>query len=429
MVKEGLGKRNQIIVVGIKACEVAEALGKRKNTLFVYQREQKGTGHAGRVALKALEERKFSGNIYVFPGDMGLITPEAIRKFKKTFENSDYDMIVLTGIYTGDPSQNYYGRIIRVPGNEEQVIEIKEYKDILSLKKNYEVDFRGKKYRFSKKELLGIKEFNAGVYAFRGGKLQKYIKKITLDNVQGEMYLTELVSIFNKNSLSVGALITKDSNVILAFNNRTVLKRMDELARDRVYDKLKDIITIKDREDFFIFDEVAERILELDKEGKPLDITIGKGAHIGRGVVLNGGVTIKKNAYLEGNVHLGENVTVWEGVHLSTYPNQVLKIGKGSEILQGDIVKGNLEIGENTRIESSVNMTGSDEYPTRIGNNVLIKGTSYVFGSIIEDDLWIEHSVLKKKYVERVLKKDGTVQPVRYVLPLPEGIDSLRDIP
>ncbi len=428
MVKEGLGRRNQIIVVGIKACEVAEALGKRKNTLFLYQKERKGTGHAVRVALKALGEKRFAGNVYVFPGDMGLITAGAIRKFKRTFENSDDDMIVLTGIYSGEPEQNYYGRIIRVPDNEGQVMEIKEYKDILNLKQSYEVNFARKKYRFSRKELLETKEFNAGVYAFRGDKLQKYIKNISLDNVQGEMYVTEMISIFNKHSLSVGALITEDSNVILAFNNRSVLKRMDELARDRVYDKLKDIIAIKDREDFFICDEVAQRILELDKEGKPLDIIVGKGAHIGRGVILSRGIHIKKNSFLEGNVCLAENVTIWEGVHLSTYPHQTLKIGRGSEILQGDIVKGNLEIGENTRIESSVNMTGSDEYPTRIGNDVLIKGTSYVFGSIIEDGVWIEHSVLKNKYVEKIVQKDGKIQPVKYVLPLPEGMDSLRDI-
>ncbi|MCK7527325.1 MAG: hypothetical protein MZV64_61835 [Ignavibacteriales bacterium] len=71
----------------------------------------------------------------------------------------------------------------------------------------------------------------------------------------------------------------------------------------------------------------------------------------------------------------------------------------------GDIIKGNIEIGDDSRIESSVNMTGSDDYPLRIGKKVLIKGTSYVFGSIIEDEVYIEHSVLIKKRVERLMKK------------------------
>ncbi|MBK7265416.1 MAG: hypothetical protein IPI12_03565 [Ignavibacteriales bacterium] len=76
----------------------------------------------------------------------------------------------------------------------------------------------------------------------------------------------------------------------------------------------------------------------------------------------------------------------------------------------GDIIKGNITIGENSTIESSVNMTGSDEHPLIIGKNVLIKGTSYVFGSIIEDDIHIEHSVIIKKRVNRQIRKDGAIQ-------------------
>lgn len=73
-------------------------------------------------------------------------------------------------------------------------------------------------------------------------------------------------------------------------------------------------------------------------------------------------------------------------------------------------------------------MTGSDEYPLKIGKNVLIKGTSYVFGSIIENDIYIEHSVLIRKHVQRVMKNDGTVLPLRYYLPMPQGIDAVEGL-
>ncbi|MCK7525984.1 MAG: hypothetical protein MZV64_54430 [Ignavibacteriales bacterium] len=46
-------------------------------------------------------------------------------------------------------------------------------------------------------------------------------------------------------------------------------------------------------------------------------------------------------------------------------------------------------------------MTGSDEFPLRIGKNVLIKGSSYLFGSIVEDGVSIEHSVLIKKKLKQ----------------------------
>ena len=122
------------------------------------------------------------------------------------------------------------------------------------------------------------------------------------------------------------------------------------------------------------------------------------------------------------------------GIEINNRGNRFQLLGDGraivagSEILQGDIVKGNTIIGKHTRIESSVNITGSDEFPTRIGDNVLIKGTSYVFGAIIESGCWIEHSVIIKQHVDCVRKKDGTIQKIKYFLPLPEGIDSLRPI-
>jgi bifunctional UDP-N-acetylglucosamine pyrophosphorylase/glucosamine-1-phosphate N-acetyltransferase len=73
-------------------------------------------------------------------------------------------------------------------------------------------------------------------------------------------------------------------------------------------------------------------------------------------------------------------------------------------------------------------MTGSDEFPIVIGDNVTIKGTSYIFGSKIDNDVFVEHSILIKKNVDRVLMKNGEVKKIRFFLPSPEGIDSISDL-
>jgi hypothetical protein len=39
----------------------------------------------------------------------------------------------------------------------------------------------------------------------------------------------------------------------------------------------------------------------------------------------------------------------------------------------------------------------------------------------------IEQCFLKCKRVRAVKREDGAVQPVRFFLPLPEGMDSIRD--
>jgi len=215
---------------------------------------------------------------------------------------------------------------------------------------------------------------------------------------------------------------------LMGFNNKSVLHQMDSIARHKVYNLLKDIIEIEDPEDFFIHDKVIKEIIEHDKNGDVLDISIGKGVYLGKGVKINSNLNLKKNVFVDGNIHFGKNVTVWQNVHISTFPNQTMKIGDHVEIFWNNIIKGNLQIGENSRIESSVNMTGSDEYPTRIGKNVTIKGTSYIFGSKIDDDIFVEHSVLIKKQVDRHIKKNGEIQKVRFYLPMPEGIDSVSEL-
>ena len=198
---------NIIVVVGIKAKDVIEVIGKRKATLFGYQETQNGTGHAVQVALQKLNSSFNNGIIYVLPGDMGLIDKETIGSMRKEFLKSKSDMLVLTGLYDGNPGENLYGRIIRVKDTDEngnssgddsgKVIEIIEHKDILALKddKPYKIKFNGKTYSYTKKELLKNNEFNSGVYAFDFKKLTSLINSLSSDNVQNEIYITEMISL------------------------------------------------------------------------------------------------------------------------------------------------------------------------------------------------------------------------------------------
>lgn len=431
---------NVLVVVGIKAKDVMEVIGKRKATLFAYQESQNGTGHAVQVALNKINKSFSDGIVYILPGDMGLIDEETILTIKKEFVKAGSDMLVLTGLFEGDIKNNSYGRIIRVKEKDTtgkssgkdagKVIEIMEAKDIdaLPAEKPYRVVYNKKTYEYSKQELKDNREFNSGVYVFKYKKLTELINSLSSNNVQNEIYITDLISLFNKKNYSVTAANPHSPYVVMGFNNKSVLKEMEDVARKKVYEQLKDIIEIDDPDDFFIHEEIVDEIIETDKKNIPLDVKIGKGVYIGKGVKLNYNIELKKNVFVDGNVQFGQNVIIWQNVHLSALPNQILKIGNNVEILWGDIIKGNIEIGDDSRIESSVNMTGSDEYPLRIGKKVLIKGTSYVFGSIIEDEVYIEHSVLIKKQVEKVIKKDGTVLPIRFYLPMPEGIDAIADL-
>jgi bifunctional UDP-N-acetylglucosamine pyrophosphorylase/glucosamine-1-phosphate N-acetyltransferase len=437
--REALGDANIIIVVGIKAEDVIKTVGKKDSLMFVYQEVQKGTGHAVQVALDIIEPQKYDGSVYVLPGDMGLINSESIIDFQKYFSGSETDMVVLTGMFEGKIEDNYYGRVIRVPeksnnkkqlANSGKVIEIMEYKDIVSLNesKPYSVNYKGEKFEFKKKELIANREFNSGVYAFKFKPLEKMIKEIGTNNVQNEMYLTDLIYLFNKGGLSVSAVSPKEQYVLMGFNNKSVLKEMDNIARGIVYEKLKDLVEISDPDDFFIDESVVNDIIEMDKNGIPLDIKIGKSAYVGEGVKVNYNLTIMKNVFLSGQVEFGKYVTIQDNAQLSCFYGQKIELGDGTEIFSGNIIKGNVKTGSNSVIESGVRITGSDEFPTQIGDNVIIKGISYLFGSVVQNNIHIEHSVIVKKRICKPENSKQEIYKVKYYLPEAEGLDAIEDL-
>jgi bifunctional UDP-N-acetylglucosamine pyrophosphorylase / glucosamine-1-phosphate N-acetyltransferase len=234
--KEAVNGINIVVVVGIKAPDVLVAMGKRDTTVFAYQEVQLGTGHAVQVALTELENIPDDTIVYILPGDMGLIDAETIQKFRSEFLKSGTDMIVLTGLYEGNPEDNYYGRIVRAKDESENVIQIMEHKDINSLSsiEPYTVEYKGKIFSFTKEELLKNNEYNSGVFAFRYGKLKETIGELKSENVQNEIYLTDLIDIFNKKGYSVSAMPAEKNYVVMGFNTQEVLHEMNEIAR-KVY--------------------------------------------------------------------------------------------------------------------------------------------------------------------------------------------------
>lgn len=444
---KGLDDANIIIVVGIKAEDVIKTVGKRKSVMYAYQEQQNGTGHAVQVALQSIDLSQYQGTVYVFPGDMGLIDAETVQNFCNDFKESNTDMMVLTGLYEGEIENNYYGRIVRVPSKAQSgknqknkngnannsggyVLEIIEYKDILNIpaKKSYKIKHKKNEYGFSQKQLLEIREYNSGVFAFRSKPLADQIRNIQSNNVQNEIYLTDLIALFNKNNNSVSAVGPKEQYVVMGFNNKSVLKEMDNIARKNAYEKLKDIIIIDDPDDFFIDENVIDQILEMDKLGMPLDIKVGKGVYIGKDVTLNSNLNLMKNVNLLGNIQFGKDVTIKENTQISCFYGQAINIEDNVEIFGNNVIKGNVKICKGSTVESGVRITGSDEFPVLVGRNVIIKGVTYIFGSVIEDNLLIEHSILIKKLITKPEGFKGDNYKIKFYLPPPEGTEAIQEL-
>ena len=235
---EGVKGINTIVVIGIKADDVMRTLGKRINNRYAYQEVQDGTGHAVQIAMEGLKNIPDDAIVYILPGDMGLIDAETIIQFREEFIKSNADMIVLTGLFEGKSEENYYGRIIRVKSENGNVIRIMEHKDILALldAEAYTVNYNDKEYSYTKKELINNNEYNSGVFAFRYGKLTEMIGELKSDNVQKEIYLTDLISLFNEKGYAVAATSPEKNYVVMGFNTQEVLAEMNEIAR-KIYEK------------------------------------------------------------------------------------------------------------------------------------------------------------------------------------------------
>lgn len=441
----GLKSTNQIVIVGRKAEQVVKMFGKKDGRAFAYQAEQLGTGHAVQVAVKLIP-KNFTGNVYIFPGDAGLIDSTTIQFFKKEFEKSKFDMMMLTGQYEGAIENNYYGRIVRVPKfdinknpvpteEQGQVIAIIQHQDILSMKSREvkAMNHRGKKYSFTKEELLHLREFDSVIFAMKFSALKKHIHKLSAqNNIQKEFYLTDLVELFNRDRLMVGSVTPPNhQEVLLGFNDKTVLRKIETIYRSRCFEKIKNILDIEDHHRFFIADDIVAKLIRDDKKFGPLDIFIGGGAYLKGNITLGKGVSIGYNSRLEGNIIIKDGVKIGDHVVLSNWQKQAIVIEEEVHLNGHNNIKGNVTIKQAASIGSMVNITGNNEYPTVIGARSEILGSCYLFGCRLAEHSVVESSVLIRKKINcvtQIINGKPEIRPVRYVLPTPQGAEQVHDI-
>ncbi|MBU0945054.1 MAG: NTP transferase domain-containing protein [Proteobacteria bacterium] len=199
-----------VVVVGHQKEAVEESLaGFSVDT--VVQKEQLGTGHAVLCSKPVLAEMK--GTIMILCGDTPLIRSETLQAMLTAHTQCEAVLTVMTTILD-NPS--HYGRIIC--DNEGMVLSIVEEKD---------ANPREKK----------IQEINAGIYCVDAEFLFSHLLAIGTDNSQGEIYLTDIVSLAVEDGHPVHKFINPVPQDVLGVNSRVELaeaQRELQLRRNRV---------------------------------------------------------------------------------------------------------------------------------------------------------------------------------------------------
>jgi bifunctional UDP-N-acetylglucosamine pyrophosphorylase / glucosamine-1-phosphate N-acetyltransferase len=177
------------------------------------QEQQLGTGDAVRAGLAAVPE-DFDGSVVVTSGDVPLLEAETLHELIAEHEKQGNAVTVLTA-RVADPTG--YGRIIL--GADGTVAGIVEHKDATP-------------------EQRQIDEINAGIYVFDAATLRDGLSRITTDNAQGELYLTDVLAIAKTDGKRVGAYVTDDEMQTEGVNDRVQLAALRAELNRRTLDKL-----------------------------------------------------------------------------------------------------------------------------------------------------------------------------------------------
>lgn len=163
------------IVVGHRGEEVINETGGKY--IYVWQKEQLGTGHAVLCAKEKLL-KEGAGYVIVVPGDSPLVKTQTLNRLLEECANTGSAISLAValvpnfeGVYLGFEKG---GRILRnEAGDVRGIIEWKETSE-------------GER---------ALKEVNAGFYCFRADFLWENIGKIKNSSVAKELYLTDIIAI------------------------------------------------------------------------------------------------------------------------------------------------------------------------------------------------------------------------------------------
>jgi bifunctional UDP-N-acetylglucosamine pyrophosphorylase/glucosamine-1-phosphate N-acetyltransferase len=335
-------------------------------SIIVDQDDIPGTGRAVELALAALPD-SFAGDVLVVNGDVPLLDAETLAGLVSEHRQAQGAATVLSTVLDDATG---YGRVVRsTDGSLEKLVEHKD----------------------ASEAELAINEINAGIYVFSAPQLREQLSNLTLDNAQGEKYITDVIGLLRQAGATVAAVEILDSWKVEGINDRAQLSRAATLLNELIVRGWQLAgVTIMDPASTWIDIQVK---LEPDVEIKPgtqllgatlvetgavigpdttlLDTEVGAGAIVKRTdatlSVIGARATVGPFSYLRPGTYLGEDGKI--GTFVET---KNARIGNGSKVPHLSYV-GDATIGEGSNIGAGTifaNYDGVTKSHTTIGSHV-----------------------------------------------------------
>ncbi|MEO7994150.1 MAG: bifunctional UDP-N-acetylglucosamine diphosphorylase/glucosamine-1-phosphate N-acetyltransferase GlmU [bacterium] len=357
----GIGSR--VLVIGHQADTVAAAF---PDEITALQAEQKGTGHAVKIGLKKLSAE--ATMVLVINGDTPLLTPTTLANILAVHKKRRAACTLAVTV-ADDPTG--LGRVeIDDRDNIEAMIE---HQDCTP-----------------EQQLNPL--VNAGCYVFDRPLLEKYLKKLSTKNAQGEEYLTDVPTMLRKAGETVVAYIDGQSFGVMP-NTRADLAHAAALLQFRVVDELYAAgVSIPQPDDVYIEPQVQIAADAVIWGGTYLrgKTVIEAGAVIGpcadiTDSVIRKGATVRYSVVAQSEIGAGTTVGPYAHVREHARVGAKARIGNFVELKKSTLADGvkaghltylgDATIGANTNIGAGTitcNYDGVNKHPTTIGREVFI---------------------------------------------------------
>jgi bifunctional UDP-N-acetylglucosamine pyrophosphorylase / glucosamine-1-phosphate N-acetyltransferase len=395
-----------VVVVGHLRDQVEAHLAEiAPHVLIAVQEQQLGTGHAVQAALAQLAD--LTGDVIVTMGDVPMLTGETLAALLDEHRSSQAAVTVLTAEV---PDPTGYGRILRdTAGIVTGVVEHRDADDTQ----------------------LEIIEINSGIYVFDAAILRSALTELAPTNDQGELYLTDVLSVVREAGKPVGAYFIDDVWQTEGVNDRIQLSRMNaELNRRILLRWMSEGVTIVDPATTWVHASVdlAPDVILLPGTSLEGATSVGTGARIGPDTtlidvevgenavitrthgslsVIGPGASVGPYAYLRPGTTLGaggkigtfveaKNARIGAGAkapHLSYLGDAV--IGEGANIGAGVIFANYDGVRKSTSIVGAYSFVGSNSVlaaPVEVADGAYIAAGSTITGDVGPGDLAVSRS-------------------------------------
>ena len=365
-------------IVVVASPETAEPIAKALPDVRVaVQSPANGTGHAVMVGLEAVAAG--AERVVVLSGDTPLIEAETVRR---AIAACDGDVgAALVSARLAPP--HAYGRIVREGDGVARIVEARD----------------------AGAHELALDEFNVGLYCFTRAALAAALPRLTAQNAQGELYLTDAIALIAATGAQVVAVDEPAPETAEGVNTLVELAEREAGLRQRI-----------------LRDHMLSGVRIVDPATTYVDATvqIAPGVRLEPNVMLRGRTTVATATVLGPHVMIDDSTigerckvgpfaylrpgcTLAEGAQVGRFVElKNTNLGVGAKVPHLSYV-GDADVGDGSNLGASTitaNYDGRNKHRTTVGDGVKTSvhstlvapvtigdGATVAAGSVITEDV------------------------------------------